>query len=243
MPANAPLGHPYWLREEHTVGLFKVEPSTLIGRPENPPAFPVVHRFQVGGQTLEIADVPVQAATSGEPARILEVIAPVVLRPLSDVRLFAPGSEPPGRRRGHGRARRRGGHARPQGAGRMDGHARVAAVPDVVGRRPRETLVQRQGPVRTRHGRLHGRGPRGRPDLEHRPGRDPARSHPRPVAPAPRAAEGRDPRPGDQGPSRRLPPRRRRPGGRGPRGDGLRGHPARRRGPHPRETRPISTPW
>jgi LmbE family N-acetylglucosaminyl deacetylase len=93
VPANAPLGHPYWLRDEHTVGLFKVEPSTLIGRPENPPAFPVVHRFQVGGQTLEIADVPVQAATSGEPARILEVIAPVVLRPLSDVRLFAPGSE------------------------------------------------------------------------------------------------------------------------------------------------------
>ena len=65
----------------------------LIGRPENPPAFPVEHQFQVGGQTLEIADVPVQAAEQGQPARRLDVIAPVALRSLSDVRLFAPGAE------------------------------------------------------------------------------------------------------------------------------------------------------
>ena len=93
LPADTPLGQPYWLREEHTVGLFKVEPATLIGRPENPPAFPVVYHFNVGGQTLEIDDVPVQAAESGQPARRLDVIAPVALRPLSDVRLFAPGAE------------------------------------------------------------------------------------------------------------------------------------------------------
>ena len=45
--------------------MFKVDTGTLIGRPENPPAFPVEHRFQVGGETLEVADVPVQAAASG----------------------------------------------------------------------------------------------------------------------------------------------------------------------------------
>ncbi len=93
LPADAPLGQPYWLREEHSVGLFKVDAAALIGRPENPPAFPVEHRFQVGGQTLEIADVPVQAAEQGQPARRLDVIAPVALRPLSEVRLFAPGAE------------------------------------------------------------------------------------------------------------------------------------------------------
>jgi LmbE family N-acetylglucosaminyl deacetylase len=93
LPAETPLGQPYWLRAEHTVGLFRVEPATLIGRPENPPAFPVVYRFQVGGQTLEIDDVPVQAAEKGQPARRLDVIAPVSLRPLSDVRLFAPGAD------------------------------------------------------------------------------------------------------------------------------------------------------
>ena len=94
LPADAPLGQPYWLREEHSVGLFKVNPA-LIGQPENLPPFPVEHRFQVGGQTLEIADVPVQAAEQGQPARRLDVIAPVALRPLSEVRLFAPGAERP----------------------------------------------------------------------------------------------------------------------------------------------------
>ena len=122
-----------------------------------------------------------------------------------------PGGRASGRRRGHGRARRRGGHARPPGAGRVDGHPRVAAVPARVGRRPCAVVVHRQGPVRIGHGHHHGRGPRGRPDLEHRSGRHPARAYPRAVAPAPRAAQGRGPRPRDQGPSRRLHPRRRRP--------------------------------
>ena len=93
LPAGTPLGHPYWLRDEHSVGLFKVDAGKLIGRPDNPPAFPVEHRFQVGGETLEIADVPVQAAANGQPTRPLDVIAPVALRHLSDVRLFAPGAE------------------------------------------------------------------------------------------------------------------------------------------------------
>jgi len=93
LPAAVPLTHPYWLRDKHSVGMFKVDTGMLIGRPESLPAFPVEHQFQVGGQTLEIADVPVQAAAEGELARPLDVIAPVGLRYLSDVRLFAPGSE------------------------------------------------------------------------------------------------------------------------------------------------------
>jgi LmbE family N-acetylglucosaminyl deacetylase len=93
LPAAAPLTHPYWLRDEHSVGMFKVDTGMLIGRPESLPAFPVEHQFQVGVEMLEIVDVPVQAAAKGEPARQLDVIAPVALRYLSDVRLFAPGSE------------------------------------------------------------------------------------------------------------------------------------------------------
>jgi LmbE family N-acetylglucosaminyl deacetylase len=93
LPAGTPLGQPYWLRDEHTVGLFKVDTGMLIGRPENPPVFPVEHQFYVGGETLEIADVPVQAAANGQATRPLDVIAPVALRHLSDVRLFAPGAE------------------------------------------------------------------------------------------------------------------------------------------------------
>ena len=37
--------------------------------------------------------MPVQAAANGQPTRPLDVIAPVALRHLSDVRLFAPGAE------------------------------------------------------------------------------------------------------------------------------------------------------
>jgi LmbE family N-acetylglucosaminyl deacetylase len=93
LPAAVPLTHPYWLRDDHSSGMFKVDTGMLIGQPENLPAFPVEHRFEVGGESLEIADVPVQAASNGEPARRLDVIAPVSLRFLTEVRLFAPDSE------------------------------------------------------------------------------------------------------------------------------------------------------
>ena len=103
LPAAAPLTQPYWLRNDHSVGMYNVEPGTLIGRPENPQAFPVEHQFQVGDQTLEIADVVVQPAAKGEPARRLDVIAPVALRvpvgrPALRTRLRAAG-----RGRGYGR--------------------------------------------------------------------------------------------------------------------------------------------
>jgi hypothetical protein len=98
LPATTPPSQPYWLRKPGTPGLFQVDDPGLIGRPENPPAFPVEHVFDVGGQTLVIADEPMQAAAgSGRPARRrrLEVIAPVSLRLTSRVQLFAPGAARP----------------------------------------------------------------------------------------------------------------------------------------------------
>jgi LmbE family N-acetylglucosaminyl deacetylase len=91
LPAGTPLSQPYWLREEPSIGMFRVADATLIGRPENPPAFPVEQLFEVGGQTLVIADEPVQAETH----RRLQVVPPVALRFVSDVSLFAPGSSRP----------------------------------------------------------------------------------------------------------------------------------------------------
>jgi LmbE family N-acetylglucosaminyl deacetylase len=93
LPATSPLSHPYWLRADHPVGLFTVDAVGLIGRPETPAAFPIAHQIQVGDQILTFGDAPVQTAEQGQPARPLEVIAPVSLRPLSEVRLFAPGAE------------------------------------------------------------------------------------------------------------------------------------------------------
>jgi LmbE family N-acetylglucosaminyl deacetylase len=98
LPGTTPPSQPYWLRKEGTAGLFHVDDPSLIGRPVNPPAFPVEYVFDIGGQTLVISGEPVQAASdSGDPARRrrLEIIAPVSLRFTSGVQLFAPGAARP----------------------------------------------------------------------------------------------------------------------------------------------------
>ncbi len=94
LPANIPLTQPYWLREEGTAGMFRVDDPTLIGTPENAPAFPVEQLFEVGGQTLAIPDEPVEILTNSESKEIrrkLDVIPPVSLQFDSDVALFTPG--------------------------------------------------------------------------------------------------------------------------------------------------------
>jgi LmbE family N-acetylglucosaminyl deacetylase len=96
LPAGAQLSQPYWLREDHTAGMFHVDDPVLIGRPENPPAFPIEEIFEVGGQTLVVPDEPVQITTNsagGERRRRLDVIPPVSLRFATEVRLFAPGDK------------------------------------------------------------------------------------------------------------------------------------------------------
>jgi len=98
LPVGTPLSQPYWLREDGTPGMFRVDEASLIGRPENPPAFPIAQVFEVGGQKLVIADEPVQITADpvkGDVRRRLDVIAPVSLRFVSDVKLFAPGTSKP----------------------------------------------------------------------------------------------------------------------------------------------------
>jgi len=98
LPADTPLSQPYWLREEGTAGLFRVDDPSLIGRPENPPMFPIEHVFAIGGQTLVVPDQAVQVTTNSahrEIRRRMEVIPPVSLDFVSDVALFAPGTSRP----------------------------------------------------------------------------------------------------------------------------------------------------
>jgi hypothetical protein len=100
LPANTPLSQPYWLRKEPTAGMFLVDNPTDIGLPENPPAFPVVYEFSVGGQTISVPTEPVERMfrdrelrpTDVKATRRMEVIAPVSLLPDTGVRLFAPGT-------------------------------------------------------------------------------------------------------------------------------------------------------
>ena len=92
---EAPLTQPYWLREEPSTGLYTVDEPGLIGRPVNPPAFPVEQVFEIGGQQLVVATDPVQPVASASPAgsrRPLEVVAPVALSWLHPLELLAPGA-------------------------------------------------------------------------------------------------------------------------------------------------------
>jgi LmbE family N-acetylglucosaminyl deacetylase len=97
LPDNTPVSQPYWLRKEHTPGMFVVADPQLIGRPENPPVFPVEQVFEVGDQILVVRDQPVQmtAGQAGRGVRALAVISPVTLKLGSDVELFAPGAARP----------------------------------------------------------------------------------------------------------------------------------------------------
>ncbi len=93
VPVNTPLTHPYWLREEPAAGIFRVADTKLIGRPENPPPFPVEYVFEVSGQNLVVTDEPLAGAEAGKPGRRLAIISPVSLRFGSGVALFTPGAK------------------------------------------------------------------------------------------------------------------------------------------------------
>ncbi len=98
LPKGTELTQPYWLRQEGSPGLFRVDDPSLIGRPENPPVFPIQQIFEVGGETLVIADQPMQAATDSsgnKKPRRLDVIPPVSLHFSSEVALFGPGGSHP----------------------------------------------------------------------------------------------------------------------------------------------------
>ncbi|MFA5265275.1 MAG: PIG-L family deacetylase [Opitutaceae bacterium] len=98
LPAGTPLSQPYWLRAAGTKGMFRVDDPALIGRPENPPVFPVEQVFEIDGQTLVLSDEPVQVTNEpaiGETRRRLDVIAPVEIGLGQELELFAPGGTRP----------------------------------------------------------------------------------------------------------------------------------------------------
>jgi LmbE family N-acetylglucosaminyl deacetylase len=98
LPVDTPFSQPYWLREEGTAGMFRVDDPSLIGCPENPSAFQIEQVFAVSGQTLIVPDEAVQVTTNpvnSEIRRRMEVIPPVSLDFVSDIALLAPGTSRP----------------------------------------------------------------------------------------------------------------------------------------------------
>ncbi len=95
LPRGTPLSGPYWLREEGTPGMFRVDDARLIGMPESPPPIPTEAVFTVGGQTLVVAGEAVFLESDPGKAEVRlrpDVIPPVSLSFGSPVELFAPGS-------------------------------------------------------------------------------------------------------------------------------------------------------
>jgi LmbE family N-acetylglucosaminyl deacetylase len=93
LPAGTPLTEPYWLRQEGTPGMFRVDDASLIGRPENPPPIPVEDVFLVGGQTLTVAHEALYVAADPGKARLRPgVIPPVSLSFPTAVVLLSPGA-------------------------------------------------------------------------------------------------------------------------------------------------------
>jgi hypothetical protein len=97
-PKSTPPSQPYWLRAEGTAGMSVVDDAELIGRPVNPPAFPVEFVFEIAGQTLSVSDEPIQIvapASAAQARRPLAVVAPVALAFADEVALLAPNSHQP----------------------------------------------------------------------------------------------------------------------------------------------------
>jgi LmbE family N-acetylglucosaminyl deacetylase len=97
IPTNTPLTQPYWLQEPPGIGLYHVSDASLIGRPENPPVFPIEQIFEVGEQKLVVADEPVEiiGESGKQKMRRLEVVAPVALSFDCDVQNFIPAAARP----------------------------------------------------------------------------------------------------------------------------------------------------
>lgn len=97
LPVATPPSQPYWLRREGSAGLFDVDDARLIGRAEDPSTLPVEYVFDVGAERLVITGEAMPAPDPGGRAvrRRLAVIAPVSLRFIAGVHLFAPGAARP----------------------------------------------------------------------------------------------------------------------------------------------------
>lgn len=95
LPIDTPLTQPYWLRADGAAGISRVDDPSLIGRPESPPAIVVEYVFTIGGQTLVIADEPIQIVAGASEAQLrkpVAVIPPVTLALNSEVYIVAPGA-------------------------------------------------------------------------------------------------------------------------------------------------------
>lgn len=82
LSSSLPYSNPYWLNEEHDIGIYKVSNPTLIGTPENSPAAKVVFELTLQDLPLKIERPVVYKSTDpvkGEVYRPFEVLPPATV--------------------------------------------------------------------------------------------------------------------------------------------------------------------
>jgi hypothetical protein len=89
--SSSEYSDPYWLREEHSQGLFNVPNPSLIGKPENGPAVWVDYTIEVYGEKISLSTPLVYKWTDpvkGELSRPFEIVPPVLINLSQKVYVF-----------------------------------------------------------------------------------------------------------------------------------------------------------
>ena len=89
--ASSKYSDPYWLREEHTEGLFKVPAESFIGKPENDPAVLVNFSVEIIGEKIDLSVPLIYKWTDpekGELVRPFEIVPPVFVSLSQNVYVF-----------------------------------------------------------------------------------------------------------------------------------------------------------
>ncbi len=91
LAANAGYSDPYWLRVDHSQGLFKVPDASYIGKPENGPAVVVDYSIEANGERIELSAPLIYKWTDpvrGELMRPFEIVPPVLVNLSQKVYVF-----------------------------------------------------------------------------------------------------------------------------------------------------------
>ncbi|MEX0274841.1 MAG: PIG-L family deacetylase [Flavobacteriaceae bacterium] len=96
IPTSMAYTSPYWLNEEGSLGLFKVNDPSLIGKPETPRALKAVFELDIHGQSISFARDIVHRYSEpdkGELYRPFEILPEATAHFSNDVLIF-PSDEP-----------------------------------------------------------------------------------------------------------------------------------------------------
>lgn len=94
VPGDRPLSQPYWLARDMAPGSFSVADPSMIGMPENPPAYTTRFLIEVEGVPVEFSRAVMYKFTDpvkGERFQPLHVVPPVVVNATPGVMLFRTG--------------------------------------------------------------------------------------------------------------------------------------------------------